>query len=268
MYVNEVAEQVASIRGHSLSASMIANSRLFNHLENQGYETVAFATGYWFTELKDSDVYLEPTRSWWYPSEFQAGLIELTPLSRVPGIRGTEDDVARERVLYALEHLADVAQIDSPKLVFAHINAPHDPFVFGSHGGPVASRPGYTYDEWVTAYREQVAFVTWKAQQTIEEILRRSPEPPIIILQSDHGACYGPYEEHLADRMAILNAYHLPNQDYEDLYQTITPVNTFRVVLNQYFGTDYDLLDDRNYYSDTETPYSFIDVTDKVSPGR
>jgi hypothetical protein len=265
MYVNEVAEQVGSIQKHSLSASMIANNRLFRHLENQGYETVAFATGYWFTEFKDSDAYLEPTRSWWFPSEFQAGLIELTPLSRVPGIRGTEDDVARERVLYPLDHLADVAEMDSPALVFAHINAPHDPFVFGADGRPVASKLGYTYEEFTEAYREQAAFVTRKAQQTIEEILRRSPEPPIIILQSDHGVCYGPYEEHLTERMSILNAYHFPNQDYEDLYETITPVNTFRVVLNQYFGTDYVLLDDRNYFSDNETPYSFVDVTDEVS---
>jgi hypothetical protein len=268
MYINQVAEEVGPIQGHSLSASMIANSRLFGYLESQGYKTVAFATGYWFTELRDSDVFLEPSQLRWNPSEFQAGLLELTPLSRIAGLRGTRDEVDRQRVLYTFEDISDAAELEAPTLTFAHINAPHDPYVFAADGQPIASRPGYTYEEWIEAYGQQAAFVTWKAQQTIEDILRRSPEPPIIILQSDHAACYGPYGEHLADRMSILNAYDFPNQDYEVLYQTITPVNTFRIVLNHYLGTDYALLADRDYFADTETPYDFVDVTDQVSPGR
>ena len=268
MYINDIAEQMEQIQGHGLSASMIANSRLSDYLKSQGYRTVAFSTGYWFTELSDSDFYWEPTQAWWYPSEFQTGLIELTPFSRISGVRGTQDDVDRQRVLYTLDHIADATGIDSPTLVFAHINAPHDPFVFGSDGRPVASQPGYTYDEYVEAYREQVAFVTVRAQQMIEEILSKSPEPPVIVLQSDHGATYGPYGENLAERMSILNAYYFPDQGYEDLYQTISPVNTFRVVLNRFLGTDYDLLDDRNYYSRPETPYDFVDVTEEVSPGH
>jgi hypothetical protein len=268
MYLNDVAEQVGPIQRHGLSASMIGNSRLFDYLQNQGYKIVTFATGYWFTELKDSDVYLEPTQLMWSPSEFQAGLIELTPLSKIAGVHATKDDIARRRVLYSLDHLAYATEIDAPTLVFAHINAPHDPWVFRADGRPVASKAGYTYDEFVEAYREQAIFVSRKAQQAIEEILSKSPEPPIIIVQGDHGTCYGPYEENIADRMSILNAYYFPDQGYEDLYQSITPVNTFRIVLNRFFGTDYDLLDDRSYYSSPESPYDFVDVTDEVSPGH
>jgi len=268
MYLNDLAKRVGPIRRYSLSAAMIADSRLFRRLKNQGYKTVAFATGYWFTELTDSDIYLEPTQLRWSPSEFQVGLLDLTPLSRMAVIHSTEDDIARRRTLYVFDHLADATEIGEPTLVFAHINAPHDPWVFRSDGRPVASQSGYTYDEYVEAYREQVMFVTRQAQQMIAEILSNSPQPPIIILQGDHGACYGPYEENLADRMSILNAYYFPDQDYQDLYQTITPVNTFRIVLNQFFDTDYDLLEDSNYYSSPKTPYSFADVTDQVSPGH
>jgi hypothetical protein len=265
MYVDDVVEQVGQISGHSLSAAMIGNSRLFDYLSDQGYTTITFATGYWFTELKDSDIYLAPAEVHWNPSEFQVGLIELTPLSKIAAVHATKDQVARRRVLFALDHLADATEIDAPTLVFAHINAPHDPWVFGADGRPVASKDGYTYDEYVEAYREQAAFVSWRAQQAIEEILSRSATPPIIILQSDHGACYGPYEEHLAQRMSILNAIYFPDQGYEDLYQTISPVNTYRVVLNRFLGTDYELLEDRNYYSSLEYPYDFVDVTEDVS---
>jgi hypothetical protein len=230
---------------------------------------VAFETGYWFTELKDSDIYLEPAQLRWKPSEFQAGLIQLTPLSRIAGVHATKDYVARKRVLFTMDHLADAAEIDGPTLVFAHINAPHSPWVFGSEGQPVASRTGYTYEEYVEAYRGQVMFITQKAQEAIEEILSSSPEPPIIILQGDHGTCYVSCDDDPSERVSILNAYYFPDQDYEDLYQTITPVNTFRVVLDKFFGANYDLLTDRTYYYyRPATPYDFVDVTDQVTPGR
>ena len=35
----------------------------------------------------------------------------------------------------------------------------------------------------------------------------------------------------------------------KDLYPTITPINSFRVVFNSYFGTNYPLLEDQSYYA-------------------
>ena len=75
----------------------------------------------------------------------------------------------------------------------------------------------------------------------VEEILAKSDVPPIIILQGDHGVWWES-EEH---RTEILNAYYLPGEGSKLLYKTISPVNSFRVVFNLYFGTDYELLDDR-----------------------
>ena len=51
-------------------------------------------------------------------------------------------------------------------------------------------------------------------------------------------------------RFNILNAYYLPDIDIGILYPHITPVNSFRVVFNQYFGTDFELLKDKNYFID------------------
>jgi len=50
--------------------------------------------------------------------------------------------------------------------------------------------------------------------------------------------------------MPILNAYALPGVDpAQALYPSISPVNSFRVVLNRYFGTDLPLLEDRSYFA-------------------
>ncbi len=61
--------------------------------------------------------------------------------------------------------------------------------------------------------------------------------------------------------MRILNAYHLPGGGGGALYPEITPVNTFRVILNAYLGDSSPLLEDRSFYSTWPHPYDFRDVT-------
>jgi len=53
--------------------------------------------------------------------------------------------------------------------------------------------------------------------------------------------------------------------DKNVLYPPITPVNSFRLVFNLYFDTDFELLHDKSYASYSGHPYKFFDVTDKVN---
>jgi len=63
--------------------------------------------------------------------------------------------------------------------------------------------------------------------------------------------------------MAILNAYYFPDNDYSLLYPEISPVNSFRVILNKYFKTGLSLLKDDAYNSLKITQYeSLYRVTD------
>lgn len=66
--------------------------------------------------------------------------------------------------------------------------------------------------------------------------------------------------------MAILNAYYLPGADPASLYAAISPVNTFRVIFNQYFGGNYPMLEDVSYYSTYQAPYNFT-IVPEVRPG-
>jgi len=88
----------------------------------------------------------------------------------------------------------------------------------------------------------------------VENIIHNSSTPPIIIIQSDHGAANASPPE----RMEILNAYYLPGGGNELLYQNISPVNTFRIIFNHYFGGDFDLLEDTSYHSEYGEVIEFI----------
>ena len=63
--------------------------------------------------------------------------------------------------------------------------------------------------------------------------------------------------------MNILNAIRLPGIE-EKPYDGITPVNTFRLIFNSYFGGNYEYLEDRMYLSQHGAPYNFTDVTEKL----
>ena len=48
--------------------------------------------------------------------------------------------------------------------------------------------------------------------------------------------------DQLLQKTGILNAYYLPGADPRVFYPTISPVNSFRVVFNTYFGASLPLL--------------------------
>ena len=68
-------------------------------------------------------------------------------------------------------------------------------------------------------------------------------------------------DESITERMSIFNAYYLPDQNTGLIYDSITPVNSFRLILNAYFNANYELLEDKSYFSD-DTYYNFTDVTE------
>ncbi|MFC1760292.1 hypothetical protein ACFLZD_02085 [Candidatus Neomarinimicrobiota bacterium] len=73
-----------------------------------------------------------------------------------------------------------------------------------------------------------------------------------------------PTENMLRERFGIFNAYYLPAGGRELLYDSITPVNSFRLVFDFYFNTNCGLLNDSSFFSNYDRPYEFTNVTDKL----
>lgn len=94
---------------------------------------------------------------------------------------------------------------------------------------------------------------------------------PVIVLQADERPFPGiPTRWTSRNRLRlirqkflILNAYYLPGQGTPSPYATITPVNTFRLVLDRYFGAGIPLLPDREFvFRGRSRLYTFREVTD------
>ena len=70
-----------------------------------------------------------------------------------------------------------------------------------------------------------------------------------------------PTREMIVERLSNLNAYYLPDKNYELFYDKLTPVNSFPLIFNSYFNQNYEIIDDKMYWSSSEQPYNFRDVT-------
>jgi hypothetical protein len=129
------------------------------------------------------------------------------------------------------------------------------------------AEPGRVGPEYARRYRAQTSHIDRLVLQAVEGILRRSPEPPIIIILGDHGP-YGFSPNTRDPSFPILSAFHLPNGGEKWLYPSITPVNSLRVVLNHYFHRRLPMLPDKSYRTDWSKPDVYTPVVTRSFPIR
>jgi hypothetical protein len=251
----------------------IQHSPVRSHLADLGYKMVAFETGYFWNEVTDADVYiiandnpLEKVKQRQDISEFEVMFLNTTALRTLNELESsltgkivqnfrTPDEKHHDQVIFAFDQLGQVPLLPGKKFVYAHIVAPHAPFVFATDGRFISTgdaNPGYLH---------AITYVNSRIISIVKSIITNSKIPPVIVIQGDHGWD----EDH---RMPILNAYYLPNGGAEKIYPTITPVNTFRTIFNTYFGDAFPKLDDISYFSDGLTPYAFKQIPPSCSSGN
>ncbi len=243
--------------------NLIRDSAVMDYVEGQGYQTVAFATGYPWSEWDHADLYLEPDPLRVGLTEFE-GLVLETTAYRIAEDEGLVDTKLitfnryRERSRFVLDTLPSLAQMDGPQFVFAHILLPHPPFVFAEDGSRSDSlsflneKDQYPGVKYAAGYVMQLQFVNREMTRIVQEIIASSDTPPVIIIQGDHG----PWLQPKARRLTILNAYYLPGHQ-DAISETITPVNTFRMVFNLYLGGKFELLPDLSYFSPVPNHFDF-----------
>lgn len=261
----------------------MSQNQVRKFLDTQGYQSISVANGWDFTSIAVADTLLKPFPV--FLNKFEELYFQSTNLSMLEflnriGVSTPSYDTHRQTVLFAFEQLAKPpTDLTSPKFVFIHIISPHAPFIFDENGSPLTPDYPFTFSDdryflsppakYRTGYLAQLTYINRKTIETIDAILENSQQPPIIILQGDHGS--GVYTDYhsaenscLYERFSILNAYHLPGVTPEAIPANISPVNTFRLVFNQYFSTNLDYLPNQQFFAPSFEMYQFEDVTAQV----
>ena len=227
--------------------SLIENSRLEQFLKAEGYTIVRFSGPFaGSSRSRYADVTFRTRTEWW--SEFAELTLSTTMLDRL--IRVHSLISVREHTLFVFEKLAEIPRMSGPKFVFAHILVPQDPFVFDRNGNSVSSEEDLFDDESRSnqRYIEQLIFVNKKVERLVDELIRHSDVAPIILIAGDHGPPTRRRGMRNRKYFGNLMAYYLPAGGAAGLYASITPVNSFRVILDHYFGTQMGLLEDKSYF--------------------
>jgi hypothetical protein len=279
-YLDQVAQEVGeSSTDQEPLYAMLQDYKLWRLLKSADYEFIH--VGSWWEptrENKYADVNINYGGSL---PEFSRLVLKTTAmdppwrmLARAWGMSGDERRTQYERVKYEFDRLSRIPEEEGPTFVFAHFLTPHPGYVFKSNGDflPYEEMQRTRSDK---AYLDQLVATNQMFEAVIDALVAESDIPPIIIVQSDEG----PYPDFgdgfrwteadgsdldLRVKSGILNAYYFPGVDKSVFYPSITPVNSFRLVFNLYFGTNLELLPDKYYYWYPGQPYRFIDLTERL----
>jgi hypothetical protein len=274
-YLDEFVEHIgAGSTDMRLLRKLLRNNRVFRFLKRYGYSTVTFPTGYQLTELKNVDFYM--FGGLLLLDDFSSELIYNTPVAALVQLftnQSFKDVLHRRRILYSFDHLADTVKMEPPIFVFAHVVCPHEPFIFDKDGNSISLVKKFGDYSSKEAYVGQIKYVNKRVIEVVDNLLANSAQRPIIILQADHGMRWR-LDRKQPERntpqiykecFSILNAYYLPDCDYSQFYDSISPVNTFRVIFNHYFGTEFELLKDGSYFPPQKQHDNFINVTAELN---
>jgi hypothetical protein len=183
----------------------------------------------------------------------------------------------------SLKTIASRNNKSQPNFTFAHILAPHPPYVFNKDGSPT------TYDNEANdngipekvKYTNELTYVNGRIKDTIAYIKKQSPNA-VIFIQADEGPYpsqfrgditaehnYDPRNLSLADmkqKFGIMASYYMPGVDSSEVKNINASVDVFRFILDHYLGYDLPMLPDCQFAMGNKfSVYDYGLVTDKLT---
>jgi sulfatase-like protein len=272
-YLDEELREAPTAAGAAaLLGESIRDNEVLRTFRSHGYRIVHLDSGW---DATDRNRFADVNVACGFLSDYTTALIKSTFAAPLDRFVHLTDHVHARRVSCELAQLADAADRARPSFVFAHVLAPHPPFVFGPRGEWLpepAMTPSADVNQWAdrARYVDEIRAVNERLRAAVRRILERRDRPAVVILQGDHGPASidqweRPDATFLRERLTIFNAYLVPRDVRDRLYPSITPVNSFRALFSAYFGADLPRLPDRTYFSTYAAPLALVDVTDRLT---
>ncbi len=263
----------------TLAGYLLEHNRAERFLKTQGYRFVFFPSS-WFTPTRhnaEADEEFDRGHHWDFGwalkrSEVFSSFADATMFSTALGYFPTGMEVYVSDISRTFAALNRLPVSDRPTFVFAHILAPHLPYIEDAECNPL---PRGTTLQWGPSavgraeLRAELICENRQVLRMVRAVIARSKTPPIIILQGDHGSqSLGifastsalPSVEQARERFSPFGAYYLPGGGAAALPDSISIVNVLRYVFNYYFNTDLQPLPNTMYYSHWLYPYRLTEV--------
>ncbi len=158
-----------------------------------------------------------------------------------------------------------------PKFVYYHSMLTHPPFYLDGNGNIsediaiknpsqeelgiwLGNKKGFntlgnTKDDslWMKDYLNALKFTNNRVLDLINDIMIKSNHKSIIVVMSDHGFRHilnYSIKDVESEKYSNFCAIYYPDKDYKNLYDSITPINVMRAVLNKAVSTQFKRLPD------------------------
>lgn len=134
-----------------------------------------------------------------------------------------------------------------PRFVYTHIEMPHYPYYYDSAGRkrPLEFLLGGN-ETSKEAYVQYLQYANNVYLGLVDDIVRHSSGPPVIVFMGDHG-----FREFGSNDTAVqkfyfmnFNSVFLPNKNYAPFRNGLSGVNQFRALMNAAFGQHLPMLND------------------------
>jgi hypothetical protein len=256
----------------------------FDLLRERGYTIAAFATSYESVALRQADVLIDGPQV----NEFEWHILASTFLLDTIDWISPDLIASQQRAVIdsAFDHATEVAQARSlgPRFLFAHVLAPRSPLVYGANGEPLelevlrrtndtAAAAGLTVKEWAKRMVGQTQYVNGRTLELVDAILAASPDPPVIVIMSDHGSRSQTLDplnhtpDEVRERFGTLFAAYTPGQEAV-FPPDVTPAEVMGRLFNAYFGLPFEAPRDGIFASEANDPFRLVRLGDAPPPSR
>lgn len=274
-YLNKTSNVIGENSNNSKTFYRIfRKEKVLKLLENNGY--MIYKVNYTPFNVLKQDEKLYNSKSFIF-QEFYINLFKKSFLSIFENILFA--DIFRDSVNNSFADILKLSKYNSnkPKIVFAHIQCPHEPIIFGPNGEKINQGLSGILGTNSILVKNQILYVNKKVIELLNKMFENNTKNSVIIIQSDHGPACMTHplrkcmenkeinfnDDFIRDQMRNFCAIYFPKKS-KYIYNSITPVNTFRLILKEYFDDNIKLLDDKNYFSTFTLPFKFYDFTEKV----
>jgi hypothetical protein len=168
-------------------------------------------------------------------------------ISNLFSFQDRDNAVCSMKVFSKLNELNKTLAVNKkPSFIYAHFLLPHYPYHYNRKGEWRSIENDRIDDK--DSYLDQLIYTDELIKKITDSILINSVIPPVIIIQGDHGFNMLKGADKIKEANSILNAYYFPGGCKKEVYETITPVNTFRVLFNSAFHFQFKLQEDKSFY--------------------